>query len=359
MKYAITISAYLILLGSIFYIFSAESKAWRYIQRDVTVIIPAINEPALMFSFESVSDWALDYHGQAEAKSWSRGLINSNTENISRSAVAGISTVSSGYTDIAFMSFLSGGTWQAGNNVILSEHLAWTLFGGTDVSGLTVEIDDVIYYIAGVVEDMAETETDGFAWIVNQNNLKLANIIYLRPYNYDIISAYRDAEAFIADMERNPRNYIITDINLYVQSMALRGYILSALAVFLLVVKIARCLYDYVYLVNTGSKFKRNLYFTALACFAAASGGLAFLIIRQLSIDFWLPAFMGQGIEGYSRLIFNIGLLAPMQYLPGDLAALLELNMRVNSAFWVAFFVVIVLALFSWGRLKTVKLVYL
>jgi len=50
-------------------------------------------------------------------------------------------------------------------------------------------------------------------------------------------------------------------------------------------------------------------------------------MLPHISIDLWMPAFAGEGIEGYARLIFNIGLLAPRQYLPGNLVALHDFNL--------------------------------
>jgi len=72
-----------------------------------------------------------------------------------------------------------------------------------------------------------------------------------------------------------------------------------------------------------------------VAVAAGASIGVVAFMLPHISVDLWMPAFAGGGAAGYARLIFNTGLLAPRQYLPGNLAALHDLNLRANVAFGV------------------------
>lgn len=51
-----------------------------------------------------------------------------------------------------------------GDRVLLDRELAWRLFGGTDLQGMTVTIDNLPYMVAGVVEreqDFASEKSDG------------------------------------------------------------------------------------------------------------------------------------------------------------------------------------------------------
>jgi hypothetical protein len=76
---------------------------------------------------------------------------------------------------------LKSGSYFSGNDlmddyVILDEELAWKLFGGTDLAGLTVSINDEPYVIAGVIsreDDFASEKayTDGAGLFMSYNRL--------------------------------------------------------------------------------------------------------------------------------------------------------------------------------------------
>jgi len=309
------------------YIFRASAAAGRYVQQDVVVIMPIINEPGRMFTQANVENAAWDFSGQAELEYLSTAWVyNDNTR-----AIAQISATGREYFHMVFTPFADGGPWQNDyeQGTVISESLAWALFGSHDVVGLTVRIGDELYTIVGVAQDIAEATMDGFAWVPRSDMTYTGNIIYLRLSSYDPITAYLSATDMLTAMNHRPQDYIITDINVFIGNITMRAQILLAIAGVAVIFFTAKLTYR----LARQSKTKTDWVVSAAAILAVV--GVTAFILPHLSIDLWIPAFAGDGIIGYTQLIFNMGLLAPRQYLPGNLAALYDLNFRANVALGV------------------------
>ena len=289
---------YVCIIGSIFYIASAEMRAWRYVQRDLVVILPVVNDVDFMFDTRSVIDWSFIYDGRISAERLTRGLIESETQ-MGRAASANISISTALSSDYS---------------IVISESLADALFSSVDVLGLEVSIGGIVYEVSEVVAG-----NDSFAKITSRCYTQLVNIVYMLPNNYNKISAYWDAIAFLESMNRLPIDYTITDINTYVSNIALRWHILMAFFVLFIVIKIVRWLRDFIHL-NSAHRF---VDYAILIFFAVLASGIVILLLRQIPFSIWRPAFAREG------------LLAPRQYLPANLAALLDLNQRANVAFGI------------------------
>jgi len=310
------------------YIFWAGAVAGRHIQPDVVVVMPVISESGRMFTQAGVESATLDFEGRAELEYLSTMLVE--TEN--RVARAQTSMAGCDYFHMVFMRFSEGGPWveYSEHEIIVSESLAWTLFGSLNVVGLPVRIGERIYIISGVAQDIAEAATDGFVWLPRGGLTDNGNILYLRPDSYNLIIAHLSAVDMLTAMNRRPQDYTITDLNAYVDGITLRGQVLFAFSGLIVLFFVGKLTY---HLVSHQAKTKIDWVIAAVA--VAASAGVAIYMLPHISIDMWVPAFTEGGAAGYIRLIFNAGLLAPRQYLPGNLAVLYDLNLRANVAFVV------------------------
>ena len=321
--------SFLLLVSATLYIGYAATTARRHMQRDVVVVMPVINDVAHMFNPLAVEEWAENYPGAAETER----IINQVILNPPNTGFARMSVTGRDYFQIAHMSFISGGPWQNDNDhaIIICEYMAWALYGAMDVVGLTVWIGDTEHTVVGVVETEGSRDgvIQGFAWMPRVEAAILSNILYIKPYNYDVLTARLDAEGLLYHLNLHHQNYVITDINSYINSIALRGQVLLALCAVIFVLFASRWAYKLFCIAKD-----KTGYIIAAVSTASAIAAAAFFF-STLNIDLWLPTFVGEGFSGYARLFFNTGLLAPEVYLPASLVALLNINLRANVAFGI------------------------
>jgi hypothetical protein len=147
---------------------------------------------------------------------------------------------------------------------VLNEALAWYLFGGSDIAGLTVAIGDSVYTVSGVARQIGNGLA---AWIPMTG--QTATAIYLNPYPYHQIDAIpRTFEQLNLDPELLP--YSLIDIGMYTESIAVRFRLL---------------LYVFWLLLLFRLPFKSHRYLSAIAgvaiCATVAAGVYDILL--------WLP----------------------------------------------------------------------
>jgi hypothetical protein len=243
------------------------------------------------------------------------------------SAYATLVYTDPGYVDMNRQVFADGyyfGEQQQGLEIIvLSEALAWKLFGSADVAGMTVTMDGVEHTIAGVIGQEAVGEENFFAWVPLRRNTPdaYAESLYIRPQGYDKIAGYRLVSDAIAAIPKDVRNYRIVDINEYCLSIARRPVLcLSVMGVYaavVLVFKIARLL--------RAELIKRSL---SGSVSIIAGIALCAVILYFVNFDIWVPGFDGGG-QLFTTLT-NAGLLPGSDYLPYNLLRLKTLNAYSN-----------------------------
>ena len=325
-----------IALIAIIYIFWQHEQASRYAKPDVITVVPVINDRSFMFSHDEVWNASAVFDGHIEMEHHSIRRFDVG----GRFAFAHVSTVGQRYFDVAVLPFTSGSYWMHDGDmsIIVSELLAWELFGSMDVVGLYVRVYESYYKITGVVQDAVEphVQADGFAWIPrNQPDAQVyyGAILHFIPDSYNLVHTNMDVLRILALLNRRAGDYVIIDINSYVASIVLRGQLLLSLAGLVFTFFLLRVIFrtwqkrlDYEFL--QGNKRWAWAFGTvlALALFFA-------LLAPHIPVDFWLPSFFPDGLAGYSRMFFNAGLYVPRQYLPNYLVALFDLNVRANWAF--------------------------
>ena len=203
------------------------------------------------------------------------------------------------YFDIHFMHFIEGGAWHISENnlqlVILNEALAWYLFGGANITGMVVEIDDTFFKIIGVVRQGSEY----MAWLPNGGKSRAATSVYL----------HRDYRVYGQDN-------IILDVDRYIESIGRRFRVL--LYVVLL----------YLAIIFLKRKTTPSILAGAAICLVIIIGVNNFLL--------WLPNLSA----GFAKLLAdltNIGILPNGDYLSYGLRQMVLLNGIANFVWLLGF----------------------
>jgi hypothetical protein len=282
----------------------------------------------------------LEYSDMRSARANYNGTIT--TEYLTKAYVsvypvsvyASVSAVSPAYFETAFHSFLYGGPWENDYSryAVVNEALAWKLFGSYEAAGLTLRANNENYIIAGVVSQgtlaLALSGGEYYMWLpCREDDDNIFNIIYLKPFNYNRLSAYQGAAGLMKTMGYGEDEYAVADINAYNESISIRGGILYITMVWLAVFMFVRFIAG---IYAKARREKRGWWFMALL--AAAGIACAVIIIPTFSLDLWIPAFIRDDVNGYLNVIFNAGELRAAN-LPYTLETLRELNFCANAAF--------------------------
>ena len=234
------------------------------------------------------------------------------------------------YFTIHFMEFIEGGPWHENENtfplIILNEALAWYLFGGFDVTGLTVRIDEKFYQIVGIVRQgdrpMAWLSTAWLPLLIYQNpNISITSL-YVRQSPYNPVDGPANARYLLERrLFRSAIDYTIIDINRYVESIAMRYRILVYgiwLYILILLIKAATKHHGM-------TKKAIPLYLGAVICIAILTG------INDILI--WLPTLAESNISVFSGLS-NAETIPPERYLSYGLQRVSQIN-RYANFIWI------------------------
>lgn len=322
-----------LIIGSFLYITHAAVQADLIVPRDTVIVAPLRHNHTFLFDPEMVANWDGAYYGNAVSESVFIEPIFAETAL----GFAQLSVVDSGYYKVVNLPFIYGSSQSAGDGrvVVLCRNMAWTMFGNADIINLPVYIMGVEYTVVGVVEAVAENtvNTGGFAWIPRMGAEEMgqaegASVLYVRPDDYNPLTARIDTERLLRHLDLQIDDYTITDGNSFAESVVLRGQILLILCIpgFLIAAII--------WIIRLFRLAKGKIAYIVAVFFAILTASVvAYFAWSIASIDLWLPAYVGEGLSGYSELIFNTGLLASRVYLPMHLAALTDLNFNANMAF--------------------------
>ena len=312
----------LLTLCAIVYIGWTHAQAGRYMYPGILGVIPLQSEGFHVDDFED--------NNEIELERWFVGSVQSELNT----AFAHITETGEMYRDLVFMPFIHGGLWRDEDSIILSESLAWDLFGNTDVIGLSVHLNEQqIYTISGVVKDSIEPRgvLSGFAWVLRPSSAEnaVANVLYLRPETYNRLGAHFSIIDLLESTGRHPHNYTIIDISAYIDSIFLRGQILLALTGLLFAIITLN------HIRQLAQQIHKKLDWFLLATVVIIGIAVAAFLMQNLHIDLWMPAHAGEGWQAWGQFLFNNGLLMSSPQLPGHLSALYYWNMRANVAFAV------------------------
>lgn len=209
----------LLVLGAIGAGFFAGQQADRYAPRDVIFVAPLAGSGD--FRFEEASVLA-EGRGQAWAARGDRrassSLIFSDAEY---------------FSSLYRMNFIEGSAWADGQGVVLSEALAWELFGGGNVTGLSVQIGGDYYTVTGVVR---QSDFENIAWLSIED--RAASAFYFRIYPRHPLDARHEVYRLLEN--RLLANYAVVDVAAYVESIGLRHRVLVYAACLVILLMLAR-----------------------------------------------------------------------------------------------------------------------
>ena len=284
-------------------------QAIRHLQPGTIIVMPLINDSSHHFS---ISDFdLLDHELIIELERVHVGML----ETEMRTVFAHVSETGESYIHFTHMTFHHGGVWRDEDSIIISEELAWELFGNLDVVGLPLRLNGVLYTISGVTK-----HSGNFAWVLRNATESQASIMYISREPYNWILAHASILELLESLNRRAENYTITSINFYLRSIELRSLVLIFLTLSIFLVISIR------YAMQLPRYQEQIIAIVIIVGLFAWSAG-------RLDIDLWIPAHAGNGWEAYLQLFFNTGMFAARQYLPGNLAELYDLNFRAGLAF--------------------------
>jgi len=333
---------FLVLVASLAVGMYATVMAGRYFARDVIFIAPFLNESHLHWNMDDVRNLQHQFRDYSiSVESRGNALLQTSTHQVFTTVV---------YTDAAYfqihsMEFIEGNRWlEDANAIVLNEALAWRLFGGRNIVGLAVEINQRPYIIAGVVRQDQRGQGEYLAWMPRDTSPVPLPVtaLYVHAHNYnmvDVIAHTRGSEGMLASQYRNPNNYVIVDINRYVQAIGLRN------RVFMYII----WLYVLVLLIGVCIRKERKLYRRAILKFALPVIGILIALYVLFTgvndILYWLPN-LADPRSSVLDSITNAGVFPPDGYLSFGLRRLAELNRLVNLI-WIVGVIAFVNMIFS------------
>lgn len=316
---AVRILLYAIAAAAIISIFVFRDRATRYFASGVLIAMPIQHQDAFLFNPLAVDAIRADFPGQIETVRISRAMLFSETA----SAPAQLLTTGEGFFPMSFIPINSGHTWQNHEAaIILDEHLAFALFGSIDVAGHYIRIGEAYFAISAVAQI---GQNPGYAWIPRGAINQPAGILMYKPYHYNPLRSRLEINSILQNLGRHPADFFITDINNFITSIDLRARLTLTLAIayfITLMLILATRLYREQHL-------KSRIIAGAIAL---ASIAVFLALLPNMQIDLWRPAFGTDGWRAYAQTIFNTNQLAPLQYLPNNLASLRQWNILANAA---------------------------
>ena len=308
----------------------AHVAAGRYFARDVIFIAPTLNESHLHWSADNVAELQRlfsDYSISAESRS--HIIVETSTQQ----AVTTVVYTDAAYFSIHFMEFIEGSRWtECANAIVLNEALAWRLFGGGNIAGLLVEINQRPYTVTGVVRQDPRGRGAYMAWMPHHTSPAPlpATALYVHAHNYnlvDVAAHTRGDMGMLAVQLRNPGDYSIVDMNRYAEAIGLRNRILMYIL----------WLYVLVLLMGVCIRKQKKLKLRTLLGFALPAAGIIIALYVLFTgineIMYWLPNLAVPGNSVFASLT-NIGVLPPDGYLSFGLRRLAEIN-RMANLVWV------------------------
>lgn len=317
----------IILAGSISMGMYAHINASRYFAQDIIYIAPKLNESHLHWTMEEVDLLGLQFYNYSfSAESRSSVTLSTNAQTVTATVV---------YTDAAyfgkhFTNFTQGSIWhEESKAIIINETLAWRLFGGGNIIGLSININEEPFIISGVINQGENYR----AWKPQSTAPTPLPVtaLYVRANNYNLVDIGADSRGMIS----NRNDFSFVDINRYIEAISIRYRIFMYLLWTILLIYIIKKMVGLVKQFD-GVNMKQKGYIEFFALTALGIIALAVLNTGVNDILFWLPNLAVNDVSIWQS-ITNIGVFPPDGYLSYGLLRLDELNNLANIAIGFGF----------------------
>ena len=238
---------------------------------------------------------------------------------------------SPGYYSIHFLDIVEGSLPQGyANSVLLSEPLAWRLFGARNVTGLVVWMGDEPYTVSGVA---AEGSSNYTAWMHESAAPAMSvSSIYVRLQEHSEADAFGVPREILLHVFQNPNEFAILDVNKYVEAMGMRnGIVLHLLWIFVLVVAMQK-LGTYCSRIAKKEGLRSDVPKAAVAAlFVLVAAYVLFVGINELIL--LLPNLSMPEVT-FRGFLFGWFTQPPLQAMSPAFLRLMELNTRMNFVFF-------------------------
>lgn len=321
----------IIMAGAFLCINRIASRAATYMQPNVVVAIPSFNHDSLNFYVDEAYIWSNGFDGYVATEY----IAITNINYLGNTVRLRLSYVGLDFFKMPFLNFVAGSSrFLTGENiVIICSNVAKSLFASTDIGQDFVNFNNDYYLVAGVVQKNGYNgllhNIEGFAFVPQNiyDYTNIANIIYIRPTDYNLISARHYMTDAINNLNLNIEDFNIVDINLYIQSMFLRGQLLLLLGLIIFLAILQKPMYSLFLLSKT------KIDWLQFAIVSTLFFSILLFFFRLLRISFWVPNFY----DGNRFLVhfFNLGLFNTYNFLPSVILTLVEANYLANLAFAV------------------------
>ena len=324
----------LLLVGGMLLCMSLSVESSKYMDKNVFYVSPIVNDNQFFFN---LSDIDVIQNKTDQGITLSYEIAGSErVSNGVYQASARIIKTNSEYFKLTNTQFADGFAWPSTMEnehiAVISESLAWKLFGNVNVSGAFIQLANDEYLIAGVIKQNVYTAENYYMWIPStagtDQNLPVISKLIIGYNTYNPIESYLTTKSFITDANKSETDYHITDISRYKQSFGLR---------YQLLLFAAGVWFIYVIIYNIVGFLKRhppNQYgwgacaaIVLLCCFSIAYS------IFSISFVFWIPKFSGDALSNVCQTFFNIAEMPSKEYLSGVILNLYQMNSKANAAF--------------------------
>ena len=283
----------------------AYLTAGRYVAQDIVFVAPFGGDAIYHFSVVDTEAIYTTPVGRGRLK------ISRGDRRVSTSVMF----CEASYFELEFKNFIEGNPWHSSEKdtpvIILNEALAWYLFGGDNITGLTVEIENIFYRITGVIR---QEGNEYMAWLPISKDMEVT-AVYLKPYPFNRISARTAALELLQCRTRS--DYAVVNVNRYIESIGVRQRILLYVVWLYLVLVLIKAL--------KGFKKLIPLIIRVL------------VIISAYDILLWLPNLADPDVSLIAYLS-NTGVMPIERYLSQGMERLSILNHYANFA-WITGFV--------------------
>ena len=191
--------------------------AGRLFAPNVVIVTPLYDDAALFFSQAEIERFYATYPAyEISTIATGSAIISTPTMQVR----ASVFYASSPFFSVHFVDIIEGTNPQDGtNSVLLSELLAWRLFGGFNVVGVTVRIFDEPFVVSGVA---AGGDVGYVAWLPRIAAQGMAiQSIFIRFPNYCQVSAFAVPREMLGF--RSHDDYMILDINRFMEAINIRN----------------------------------------------------------------------------------------------------------------------------------------
>jgi len=320
--------------------FSIESK--KQIDKNVFYISPVVNSEEYYFSLSDIE--SLQNNSYEPINVSFEILKKERTALGNIEAETKLIITNPEYFKLNNIQFVSGGPWMENMKTervaVVSEALAWKLFGSTNVSGEQIRMRDRNYLIIGVVRQVDFKTDNYYVWTpalpgMDGKTITEAGVnkIFISCESYSPLDSYIAVESSITSLNKPCKDYLITDMNRYAQSFELRyrllAFALGAWFIYDIIIRTGRVLKSL-----TPDKFEWQPMLLA----ALINIVVIILVAYHMSFGFWFPKFTNNLITGIGQAFFNIGSLPAKERLSGGILGLHQLNVYANAAFGIGIF---------------------